>query len=202
MKDEKYYGNNNINIVNALRKNENIGYDTIYSMMYPPVERFVLENSGACSDAKDVFQDTMLVLFKKITDESLDSLQKQPICAIIMKIAKNIWFHQLRKINAAEVMRLDDIPIAAEPAIIYSNDGNEDECILFMMKVLRNMSSPYKQVLETYFRNNDQKKNAKFLKYSYSYYRKTMTIAKQKLAAIMKDDPYLRGFFRSNKNNK
>lgn len=84
-------------IVNGLKANDNKAYETVYKQYYPPVKNFICKNSGSEDDAKDVFQETVLVLLAKIpqNDFKLSSSLKTYIFAI----SSNLWLKRLRSIN-------------------------------------------------------------------------------------------------------
>lgn len=67
----------------------------VYNNYYTMVENFVLQNSGNTDDAKDVFQETVMSLYKNVKNDkySLDS----KLSTYIFSIGKNNWFKKLRK---------------------------------------------------------------------------------------------------------
>ena len=60
-------------IIAGLRKRDNRILQYIYKNSFPPVKQLILHNAGSESDAKDIFQEALIVIFKKLRDE--DSLK-------------------------------------------------------------------------------------------------------------------------------
>ena len=93
----------------GLRNKESGAYAILYKFYYPSVEKFVLSNSGGVDDAKDVFQETVMVLLEKVPmdDFQLTSSLKTYIYAI----SSNLWLKRLRdarKVAGLEVKEVFD----------------------------------------------------------------------------------------------
>ncbi len=73
-------------------------YDKIFSKIYTDyfstVEQFVLVNSGNKSDAEDLFQETTIILFKKLEEDNFILTAK--LKTYLMAIAKNLWYKKIR----------------------------------------------------------------------------------------------------------
>lgn len=82
-------------IIAEIRQRNNAAFEIIYKFYYPTVENFVRKNSGTTDDAKDVFQETVLVLLDKLpqADFELTSSLK----TYIFSIASNLWLKRLRE---------------------------------------------------------------------------------------------------------
>jgi RNA polymerase sigma factor (sigma-70 family) len=68
----------------------------LYKFM-PTVKNFVLKNSGTSEDAKDIFQDALVVLYKKVNTE--DFALTVSLNTYMVAIAKHVWWQELRKRN-------------------------------------------------------------------------------------------------------
>lgn len=82
------------NLITGLRKRDHKILSEIYKQYYPLVLGYILNNGGDDSDAKDVFQETIIVLYK-LSDRE-DFIIKQSIGAYLIGISKRIWLKQLR----------------------------------------------------------------------------------------------------------
>lgn len=81
-------------IIDNLKVENNKAFKLLYKEYFGMVNRFVTNNSGQSSDAEDIFQDTMLVLVKKLRQD--DFQLTASIKTYIMAIAKNLWFKRIR----------------------------------------------------------------------------------------------------------
>ncbi|SDS45856.1 RNA polymerase sigma factor [Christiangramia echinicola] len=69
-------------------------FSRIYNEYFPMVEKFVLINSGNTFDAKDLFQETSIILFKKLEDDNFKLTAR--LKTYLMAIAKNLWYKKIR----------------------------------------------------------------------------------------------------------
>lgn len=69
-------------------------FSHIYTDHFQMVKKFVLINNGNISDAEDLYQDTMIILSRKLEDDDFKLTAK--LSTYIMAIAKNLWYKKLR----------------------------------------------------------------------------------------------------------
>ena len=65
---------------------------------YPKVEKHVLINSGSKDEALDIYQDGLVILYKKVTDPNFDLSNSQiKIEGFLINTCKLLWSNELRK---------------------------------------------------------------------------------------------------------
>jgi RNA polymerase sigma factor (sigma-70 family) len=82
-------------IIEGLRLRSDYIIKYMYQEMFPMIRYLVVKNSGNDEDAEDVFQDGLIVVFKKIRDHELDLT-----CSFrtyIYSVCRNIWLQKLSK---------------------------------------------------------------------------------------------------------
>lgn len=94
----------NHEIINDLKRENNSAFGRLYKEHFSMVRYFVIRNSGTGNDAEDVFQDTMMILVRKLRQENF--VLTASLKTYIMAIAKNIWLKQL---NAKAVRQRETI---------------------------------------------------------------------------------------------
>jgi hypothetical protein len=52
-------------LLKGLAENDKKSIETIYRLNYTMIQTFVLNNSGSVDDARDIFQEAMVVLYEK-----------------------------------------------------------------------------------------------------------------------------------------
>jgi RNA polymerase sigma factor (sigma-70 family) len=95
---------NDHKIVSDLKNRNNAAFDLLYTFYYPTIERFVKSNSGTSDDARDVFQETIIVLLDKVPKK--DFVLTSSIKTYIFAVASNIWLKRLR--DAKKITQLSD----------------------------------------------------------------------------------------------
>jgi DNA-directed RNA polymerase specialized sigma24 family protein len=58
-------------LLRGLANNQRDAIETIYSQHFQMVQTLVLNNSGTTEDAKDVFQEAIIVLYEKTRSDPL-----------------------------------------------------------------------------------------------------------------------------------
>ena len=89
----------------GLKLQDNQAYEILYKFYYPSVKNFIVKNNGSEDDAKDIFQETILVLLDKVykDDFNLTSSLKTYTFAI----SSNLWLKRLRDSNKIVGIGLD-----------------------------------------------------------------------------------------------
>ncbi|MBT5428022.1 MAG: sigma-70 family RNA polymerase sigma factor [Bacteroidetes bacterium] len=90
-------------ILKGLKNSDNELLRYVYKKYYPEIRFFVIKNSGTNEDAKDVFQEALIVIYKKLQDDMLDLT-----CSFktyIYSVARIVWLRHLekRKIATSEL---------------------------------------------------------------------------------------------------
>ena len=92
-------------IIEYLRSNR---YQKALNGLYhvlPSVKKYIVANSGSADDAKDIFQDALVILYKKA--QTTDFVLSVPLKTFLQAIVKNLWLQELRRRNK---MPLDSTP--------------------------------------------------------------------------------------------
>ena len=66
-----------------------------YKLFYSGIRHFVLKNSGSEEDARDLFQDVILVLFQKVRKDSF--LLTCSLSTYLFSVSRLLWFKELSK---------------------------------------------------------------------------------------------------------
>jgi DNA-directed RNA polymerase specialized sigma24 family protein len=93
-------------LISQLKNGSSDAYIALYQKSYPSVEKFIVNNSGTVDDAKDIFQDTLLVLFKKVREDNFELTAS--VKTYIIAISKNLWCKKLRHISGRQETSLTD----------------------------------------------------------------------------------------------
>ena len=89
-------------ILAGLRKRDNRVLQFIYKNNFNPVKQLVLHNAGSENDAEDIFQEALIVIFKKLRDEPGFELSAA-FSTYLYSIARLLWLKHLRNIKKIEI---------------------------------------------------------------------------------------------------
>jgi len=141
-------------IIEYLRNNR---YQKAINGLYEilsPVKKYILANSGSKDDAKDIFQDALVVLYKNAQSENFTLTV--PLKTYLLAIVKNLWRQELRRKNKT--------PMTTEPAEIPEIIINQEKDVDLAMAAFNLLGEKCKQLLILfYFEKKTYKELASFL---------------------------------------
>ena len=88
----KYTNNEIVSQIKSGDRNQVIRF--LYDHYYPKVYGVILSRGGNREDAKDIFQDTILVLIKRILENRYDEMK---VGGFIVGVAVKCWIDKVRK---------------------------------------------------------------------------------------------------------
>ncbi|WP_233589193.1 RNA polymerase sigma factor [Gynurincola endophyticus] len=135
-------------LLEGLLKNERTAIETIYKDNYRMVQQLVLSNNGSEDDAKDVFQETLMVLYERLLkrDFELNCLLKTYLYAV----AKRIWLKKLQR----NVIKVDAGVLEEElPDIGFDIqfEQQQQQHHLNMRKAMLELGEPCKSLIEAFY---------------------------------------------------
>jgi RNA polymerase sigma factor (sigma-70 family) len=167
-----------VNLINRLKNDEEDSWVYVYKIAFEPVARYILTNGGHREDAKDIFQDAMVVLTNKVHKPDFELTCK--IEVFIYSIARNLWLRRLEKKSKRIDNEILDEKIANELVDIefdYSVFDLEDDCddlLTTVLEVLKDFNHPdcTKILMEYYFFDLSHKEISEIMKLSENYTKK------------------------------
>jgi RNA polymerase sigma factor (sigma-70 family) len=94
-------------IIDGISQNDRKVMDYIYDRFYGKVEGFIMGRGGNPEHVKDVFQEALYVIVRKVREDGL--LLTCAFSTYLLAVCKNIWMHDMRKsrYHLVEDSRLD-----------------------------------------------------------------------------------------------
>lgn len=106
-------------LIKGVQQRDHKTLTEIYKQFYPLVLGFVIKHGGEESDSKDVFQESLIIIFKLIQAEQLEI--KTDFGTFILGIAKRIWLKKIRRdliherfVNLSDPEIMEDHPSEVE----------------------------------------------------------------------------------------
>lgn len=91
-------------VLELIRSGNEKALEFLYKKNYRMVVRLIMRNSGSEDEAKDIFQDTLVVFWEKIRSNKLVLTSK--ISTYLFSVAQNLWRKELdRKIRNSGEMK-------------------------------------------------------------------------------------------------
>lgn len=178
-----------INIINGVRNQDDKILNWLYDNYFHSVKNHVLSNSGSDDDVSDVFQDTIIVLYNQIVDDSLQLTTD--LKGYFFGIARNVWSAQLRRKQKTIELEID---VADEEATEEQYDPVLERIISRSFQKLK----PDQQMVLNLFSEGDSYEEiaAKMNLKNEVYARRKKYLCKEVLLELVKEDPEYQEYLR------
>lgn len=104
-------------IIQALRTGQNRqALQLFYDRALPKVRNYILRNNGGEADATDIFQDGVMILYKKVKEGSFD--ESQSVDGFLFTVCKNRWINRAKKISGQQPISEQENEIEQEYSVI------------------------------------------------------------------------------------
>ena len=155
--------NNEKALLEGLAASDKRAIETIYRDNFNMIQSLVINNNGSADDAKDVFQEAMIVLYEKARSGTfeLNCLIK----TYIYSVCRRLWLKRLQQLDrySPPVENLElTVPVEEE---IEDHEKRNAEFEM-MDKAIGSLGEPCKSLLEAYYL---QKQNMQFIAASFGY---------------------------------
>jgi RNA polymerase sigma factor (sigma-70 family) len=134
-------------LLQGLARSDKKAIETIYKENYNMVQALVINNNGSTEDAKDIFQEAMIVLYEKVQSGSFE-LNCQ-IKTFVYSVSRRIWLKRL--LHQSRVSLSDGnepfVPVDEE---MEEHEKRQDEFTM-MEKAMSGLGEPCKSLLEAFY---------------------------------------------------
>ncbi|MBN8787361.1 MAG: sigma-70 family RNA polymerase sigma factor, partial [Terrimonas sp.] len=89
-------------LIKGLALNEKGAIETIYKDNFAVIQHLIINNNGSEDDAKDIFQEAVIVLYEK-AKSGVFELNCQ-IKTYLYSVSKRLWLKRLQKNNRFELL--------------------------------------------------------------------------------------------------
>jgi len=135
-------------LLQGLARNDKKAIESIYKENYNSVQTLIINNNGSSDDAKDIFQEAMIVLYEKARSGNfeLNCLIK----TYLYSVSRRLWLKKLQHSNryTGEIVNIDGV-------VQVENDVEEhaqrDKDFETMEKAIGNLGEPCKSLLEAFY---------------------------------------------------
>lgn len=137
------------NILQGIKNNNSMIITYAYKKYYPSVAKFIKLNGGNDDDAKDIFQEAMIVLFHNSQKENF-KLSCQ-LNTYIYSVSKNLWLTKLRRQNKNTLQIEDPDQLFNEDELMI--DEVEEKILAHnnLKLSLNILGEPCKSILTAYY---------------------------------------------------
>lgn len=135
-------------ILKGLAASDKQAIETIYRENYTMIQGFILNNSGSHDDARDIFQEAMIVLYDKARSDSFE-LSSQ-IKTYIYSVCRRLWLKRLNQLQrySGNLENMEGTVQVEEDLEVHEK---RDQDFTLMENAMSKIGEPCKSLLDAYY---------------------------------------------------
>lgn len=188
-------------ILNGIKNRKDSVLEYLYKDYFPQVLRIVVKNGGIEQDARDLFQEALIIIFNRLRKDELKI--ESSFHNYFIVLCRFIWFRQNNIKTGYGTSRIDeDIIDAPSPEIHEHDSGNDkpgkneyEQFIASQYERIyqrnhRKMPGDCKRVLKMFFKKRSFREISQKMRYSgEEYARRKKYLCMQHLMKMINEDP-------------
>ena len=150
-------------LLEGLALNDRSVVEGIYRDNYPMIQAFILNNSGNSDEARDIFQEAMIVIYEKTISGNfeLNCLLK----TYLYSVCRRLWLKRLHQLQRyGSLIENTEETVAVEEDLELHEKHNTD--FILMETAMNKIGEPCKSLLDAYYL---QKKNMQEIAADFGY---------------------------------
>ncbi len=176
-------------IIEGVQKQDDKILNWLYDNYLQTIKSYVLKNSGSIDDVSDVFQDSIIILYKQITEDNLNLTSD--LKGYFFGIARNVWNCQLRKNQKTTQFEFD---IADEDNIDDINDPLFERIV---SRAFTKLKPDQQMILNLFSEGHSYEEIALKMNLKNEVYaRRKKYLSKEVLIEMVKEDPEYHEYLR------
>ncbi len=136
-------------LLQGLARNEDNALEIIYLENYPVILRMVMQNNGTEDDAKDLFQEAIIILYEKVQAGNFDLHSK--LKTFLYAVCHRLWLKKLQNSNGQVALTETMEEILPLEGVALEEHEQKDEQFRTMEKAMGTLGEPCKTLLEDYY---------------------------------------------------
>ena len=177
----------NEELLNGILKNDNVILQYIYKNFYYKVNLYVKKNSGDNDDASDVFQEAVIVIYRKLKANEL--VLNCAFETYLFSVCKYLWYKQLTRQKAEKDLLMDSSSYENEYDLDFMEAADKNERFKLYQKHFQMLGTDCQKLLQLFFDKVPLKQIAQIMGFtSEKYVKKRKFKCKEYLVTSIKQD--------------
>jgi len=150
-------------LLQGLAQGNKNAVESIYRENYTMIQSFIVNNNGSADDARDIFQEAIIVLYEKSNDSSF-SLNCQ-IGTYLYSVSRRLWLKKLQQLSKFST-KVDYLEESAAVEGDIEEHEKKDQDFMLMEQAMKKIGEPCKSLLNAYY---IQKKSMQHIAANFGY---------------------------------
>jgi len=171
----------------GILKGDSMVIQAFYAKYFDGIVSFVVRNNGGVDDAKDIFQDAIMIVYQKAKDPSFEL--KHTLYTYFYGICKNLWLQKLKQQKRiAPLLKEEEEELEETTSIVEEMEERSKQQLFYSKFAL--LKEGCQQILKLFFAKKTMEEIAKKLELgSAGYAKKRKYKCQKKLMELIKSDP-------------
>lgn len=141
-------GSTDEQLIAGLACNDKVAIETLYKENFGMIQAFIVNNNGSSEDARDIFQEAMIVLYEKATSGQFELTAQ--IRTYLYSVSRRLWLKRLQQMQrfGTPVETIHEVAQVDEDLEAHER---RNEAFVTMEKALVHLGEPCKGLLEAYY---------------------------------------------------
>ena len=177
----------NEELLNGILRNDNVILQHIYKNFYYKVNLYIKKNSGDDDDANDVFQEAIIVVYRKL--KANDLVINCAFETYLYSVCKFLWLKQLARQKSEKEVKIESSMFETEFDHDFSELVEKNERFKLYQKHFQLLGSDCQKLLQLFFDRVPLKQIAQIMGFSgEKYVKKRKFKCKEYLVNSIKQD--------------
>lgn len=135
-------------IITLLRSDKHKQAFTSLYDHYPPVEKMIYRNGGSRADAKDIYQEALIILYKKAMGNNFTLTAK--LSTYLFSVCRFLWLDEIKKrgkIPASELNEENDPGLQEE----ISKEAEKEQKLQLAEKAIAQLGEKCREILLLFY---------------------------------------------------
>lgn len=174
-------------IIQGIRNQDKKVLRDIYQVYFPVIKRYILDNHGSEQDAKDVFQEGIIIIYRKIKEGNLNLTSS--FKSYMYSVCRFIWIKELSK-NKENAEKMDTYLEYEGVPDITVDEYRKNEQYKLYQKHFKRLERDCQRLLQMFLDKVPLKEIADNLGIdSHQYIKRKKYKCKEQLVRYIKSDP-------------
>jgi RNA polymerase sigma factor (sigma-70 family) len=177
---------NDLPLLEGLRDGRADSIDLIYTTCYRQVRVMITNQTGTEDDAKDIFQDAMMALYRRLQDGDFALTCK--LSSYLQVVCRNLWLYRLRSQPEMTTMeKIGNESVQLDNTVIEEITSIDQRNLMY--KHFDALPEDCRKILALFFDKVPMANIAAALKSTEAYIKKRKFLCKSRLVEQIKADP-------------
>lgn len=135
-------------LLQGLAENNKKAIETIYRENYSTIQSYIVKNNGYPDDARDIFQEAMIVLYERVTSGSFELTCQ--IKTYLYSVCRRLWLKKLQQMQRFyPSLEAAEETVQVEEELDAYEKRNAD--LTLMENAMIKIGEPCKSLLEAFY---------------------------------------------------